>query len=147
MSDQKDYNPLFETFVQKGQSEHAILTGVVAYGLYKHSKREWAEAIREQHKRGPTSEELDQYVATWTPSQIESKKSQAVNILASYAGSVIQSERPKILTEALRGRFWVGVWQSVLGAAIFTIALLALFLVLLYFGVPLPSLPEWASRP
>jgi hypothetical protein len=53
---------------------------------------------------------------------------------------VIENERPNILKDALHGRFWVGVGESVIGAACFSVILILLYLCLDYFGLPLPSL-------
>jgi hypothetical protein len=39
------YNPIFERFVDPDRPEVEQLPGIVAYGLYKIAKREWASEL------------------------------------------------------------------------------------------------------
>lgn len=134
-----DYNPIFEKFVDHANEGQSLLIGFVAYGLYKRAKREWAASIREEHGRGPTEDELKHYVATWTASQIEGKRSEARDVLAAFSDTVERSARPRILREALQGRFWQGVGQSVVGALAYTLILILVVIVLKTTGVGLPN--------
>ena len=56
------YNQTFEKLVP--DAEPSDLEGIVAYGLYKIAKREWAREIGERAQRNPTDAELAAYVAT-----------------------------------------------------------------------------------
>jgi hypothetical protein len=38
-----EYNPIFEKLVDEAGVGTATVSGLVAYGLYKNSKREWAQ--------------------------------------------------------------------------------------------------------
>lgn len=135
-----DYNPIFEKLVDGDHDQESELVGIIAYGLYKQAKREWSADIRDDKERGPSGAELEAYVASWTTSRIEGLRTEAAEILASFSGLVIENERPNILKDALHGRFWAGVMQSVVGAVCFSILLILLYLCLNYFGLPLPSL-------
>lgn len=135
-----DYNPIFEKLVDGDHDPESELVGIIAYGLYKQAKREWAADIRDDKQRGPSREELEAYVASWTSSRVDGLRTEAAEILASFSGYVIENERPNILKDALRGRFWVGVGESVIGAVCFSVFLILLYLFLDYFGLPLPSL-------
>lgn len=135
----EDYNPIFEQLVDGDHNQENELIGIVAYGLYKQSKREWSSRIRSAEGRGPDSQELKAYVASWTPSRINGLRTEAAEILASFSGYVIETERPNILKDALKGRFWPSVVQSMIATLLFTVLLLVLYLILNYFGVPLPS--------
>ena len=107
-----DYNPIFEQLVDGDHDQESELIGIIAYGLYKQAKREWSSEIRSQKQRGPNNDELKAYVASWTDSRIDGLRTEAAEILASFSGYVIENERPNILKDALRGRFWRGVWQG-----------------------------------
>lgn len=136
--DEPEYNDIFERFVGPIDSEDINeLEGFIAYGFYKRAKREWAARIRERESRGPTSSELEQYVQTWTDSQMESARSRAERVLAEFAYTIAQNEEPKILRRALKGRFWQGVFQSVIGAILYTLILIVIAIILQYSGVDL----------
>jgi hypothetical protein len=61
-----DYNPIFERLFGDVEDGSANVEGLVAYGLYKISKREWVTGLRKKEARGPSAEELRAYMATWT---------------------------------------------------------------------------------
>lgn len=54
----KDYNTIFERFVGASEEAPQDLLGIVAYGIYKHAKREWVADIRTRFARPPTEDEL-----------------------------------------------------------------------------------------
>lgn len=47
MTDPK-YNPIYESLVDSAADDRDTLVGLIAYGLYKRSKRKW---IRQRHER------------------------------------------------------------------------------------------------
>jgi len=137
------YNPIFEKLVD-GDDDGQVL-GIVAYGLYKIAKREWASEIARLQNRPPTQAELDAYIATWTPSQLENVKRNAAQVLSEYADSVISAEEPRILRDALRGSFWRGVWPSFTATLLYTLALIALAIVLARSGIDLIGILQRAA--
>jgi hypothetical protein len=84
------FNPIFSQFVPLESDETERLSGIVAYGLYKIAKREWAVELGHP----PSEAELAAYIQTWTASQIKGKREQAETILAQYANSVIEAATP-----------------------------------------------------
>lgn len=94
------YNRIFEILVRDDQDD--ILPGLVAYALYKRSKREWAEELWRKQQRKPTPTELAAYVATWTPTRLQSLQSEAETILLQHGSAFIDSARPEIREEAIR---------------------------------------------
>ncbi len=132
-----EYNKTFEKFVGNDFSD---LVGIVAYGIYKHAKREWATSIFNDHGRAPNADELRAYHATWTPRQIESARQSAAQVLSAYADEVISNEEPRILKDALKGSFWKSVWQSIFANGLYTLMLIALAIILAKAGVDLIGL-------
>ncbi|RWD17015.1 MAG: hypothetical protein EOS75_03810 [Mesorhizobium sp.] len=130
-----EFNPIFSKLV--GVDEDDELLGVVAYGLYKKAKSEWAASIAQQYHRPPTSEELKAYMATWTPSQLVNAKRNAAQVLSAYADSVISAEEPRILKDALKGSFWTAVSTGIVGSFLYTLILIAVALVLARSGIDL----------
>jgi hypothetical protein len=51
-------NPVFDQLVPNDRD----LVGLVAYSLYKLSKRDWIEAFREENHRDPTAAEVNVYI-------------------------------------------------------------------------------------
>lgn len=98
-------------------------------------KGEWAARVRSRHGRAPSPDELEDYVSTWTPSRLASLRAEAASALATYAEAVISDEEPRILREAVKGTFWRGVWQSMVAAFLYTLALIGVGLVLAIVGV------------
>jgi hypothetical protein len=132
-----DYNPIFERLFGDVEDGSANVEGLVAYGLYKISKREWVTGLRKKEARGPSAEELRAYMATWTPSQLDYVRQSAEQTLASYAKDVLAEEEPRILRQALRGSFWRAVWPAMVAAALYTLALVALAIILARSGIDL----------
>ncbi|HSP23935.1 MAG TPA: hypothetical protein VLQ65_02045 [Saliniramus sp.] len=139
------YNPIYERLVDDPVDDHEIV-GLIAYALYKRAKREWAARIRSRHGRGPSSTELSDYVETWTPSRLSSLRAEAASALAGYANYVIVSEEPRILKDALRGTFWPSILRSMVAAAIYTLALIALAIIAARAGVDLLGILRSAAQ-
>jgi hypothetical protein len=57
-SDPISRNPVFDQLVPNDRD----LVGLVAYSLYKLSKRDWIEAFREEQHRYPTAAEVNVYI-------------------------------------------------------------------------------------
>lgn len=131
------FNPVFGKLVGSDEGAQAELQGLVAYGLYKISKREWATEISARHGRKPNEAELEAYMRTWTPSQLATLQERAAQVLSEYAAAVIQEEEPRILRRALQGGFWRAVWPSMLAGFLYTLLLIGVALVLALSGIDL----------
>src|SRR5829696_7304624 len=103
-SEEPHYNPIFEFFVNPEHAEAEQIPGIIAYGLYKIAKREWASKLYQREGRKPTEEELEAYIRTWTESRIRGVTQQAESVLASFATSVIESATPQIREDAITGK-------------------------------------------
>ena len=134
---QDEQKPIFEQLVDAAGSEPRGLRGIVAYGLYKAAKREWASQTREQHGRSPTKAELDQYAASWTDSRLDGVRSQADQILAAYASYVVAEAQPGIMKDAIRGAFGRSFWASFWAVLALALLLAALWVVLATQGIDL----------
>lgn len=136
------FNPIFGQFVAADAADLDLLRGLVAYGLYKIAKREWASELFAGENRPPKEDELAAYVRTWTPSQIDGKREQAETILAQYAEAVVAAATPAIEKEALRGRFWRFVGHGIAANVLYTLLLILIAVILKWAGVDLLGLAE-----
>src|SRR3954468_18878418 len=91
------YNPIFERLIEAAGNDR--LRGLIAYGLYKTAKREWARELQKREGRKPNDDELLAYIRSWTPSQLENVQERARQALAEYAAAVIEAEQPRILRQ------------------------------------------------
>ncbi len=128
-----EYNQIFEKLVINTDTETVL--GIVAYGIYKKSKWEWAQEIYKSKNRRPNSTDLRAYVDTWTPSQIDNAKKNAAQVLSEYADAVIQEAKPSIVQEALKGSFLKNLGTSVLAAFVYTLLLIAFSMILTRAGI------------
>ncbi len=140
-----NHNPLYDTFVDVPEADR--LQGLIAYGLYKKAKQEWASDHFARENRSPNDGELTAYIRTWTPSQVEGKRVEAANALAEYASEVVESARPQILKEALQGSVGRALWLGILTNFVYTLILIGLVILLKWAGVDLLALWEKASPP
>jgi len=130
---QPSFNPMFERIALNGGQANPL--NLVAYGLYKQAKREWAKKFWETHKRHPNKDDLDHYIMTWTQTQIDNVNTQARTIMASFAASAVDDERPKILGEALKGSLPKAIMASMLASFFYTILLIVMAVILAKSGV------------
>lgn len=129
------YNLLYEKFIDPSAPIAQRLPGIIAYGLYKEAKREWACEIFKDRARTPTQQELDDYIRTWTTSRISGAKEQAEGALGEFAAAVVEANAPAIREEALRGTFWRSVWQSIFANVAYTLILIFIAIVLKFAGI------------
>jgi hypothetical protein len=137
-----EYNPIFQRFYDPSLPPELQLESIVAYGLYKVAKREWASELWEREGRKPNEEDLRAYIATWTPSRIGGARDQAESIIGAYGASVIQDAAPGIREDALRGRFWQSVWPSMMAALLYTLILFAVAIALKFLGIDVLGIIE-----
>lgn len=132
------YNPIFERLVPSGDQHEELLIGLVAYGLYKVSKRTWVVGFRARYGRTPNDDEYRAHVDSHTDVILDGYKSQAADIVGIYAASVLESEKPKIERDALKGSFSRSFWPSFWASMAFTGALVILVIIASLLGVGLP---------
>ncbi|WP_194164507.1 hypothetical protein [Microvirga thermotolerans] len=135
-----EYNPIFGRLVNSEGPEVEQLSGLVAYGLYKVAKREWAADLRRRHQRGPTPEELHAYILTWTESRIRGLEEQAESVLGNFATSVVEDNTPKIREDALKGTSTRAIVLSIVANALYTLLLIGILIILRVSGVDLLSI-------
>ncbi|WP_375391271.1 hypothetical protein [uncultured Sphingomonas sp.] len=131
------HNPIFTKLVVEGDDK---LLGMVAYAIYKTSKREWIQSFNAERGRDPEPAELAAYAATWTPQLIQNATDAATSALAEYASGAIDEARPAILKDALKGNAVRSILLNMLSALLYTLALIAIVLVLKKSGVDLLSI-------
>lgn len=141
------FNPIFGQYVSVEKPEAEQLEGLIAYGLYKIAKREWALGLFDDHQRSPSPDDLSAYARTWTPSQIDGKREQARTILAQYANEVVEAAAPGIEKEALKGSFWRTIGYGVLTNLAYTALLILLVFALKLSGVDVLGLAEKIGKP
>lgn len=129
------YNKIFEELVGPDSDSASNISGLIAYSLYKVSKREWVSDFRIRRGRRPSSEELDEYTRTWTKTRIEGLKNDADQALAVYSSAAVEQAKPAILREALKGRFWPTVGTNVFSNLTYTVLLIVVAVVLARAGV------------
>lgn len=145
-----DYNTVFEQLVGEADPADRQLIGLVAYGLYKISKREWVVTYREQNGGGkPSEDERRGHAMGQTQTILDGYRSQANEIVAGYANSILEAERPRILREALKGSFWRSFWPSFLASFAFASALSIVVIIaaLMGFGLPIQLAPAASEQP
>ncbi len=137
------YNPIFERFVPAEQADENV-PGLIAYGLYKIAKREWAQQIQEREGRQPTPDEQAAYIATWTESRLRGLEQQADSTLAAFGEVVVNAATPGIREDAIRGTSGKSIRLSIAANFIYTLLLIAVALILKWSGIDLIGLLEKA---
>ena len=125
------HNPIFTKLVVDSDDK---LLGMVAYGIYKTSKREWIQVFTEEQGRPPTTAELTAYAGTWNATDA------ATSALAEFASGAIDEARPAILKDALKGDALRSVLLNMLSALLYTLGLIVVVVVLRKAGVDLLSI-------
>jgi hypothetical protein len=154
-ADQPSYNRVFEALVETNDD----LTGLVAYSLYKQHKRDWLIRFREATGASPSSQELNAFLlSVLLPDQIAQYRQAAADALVGYAQAFVLAEEPKIREEAISQRIALaahqiesaGRWQrqivpGIAAAAIWTLFLIALALLLRFAGIDVLDIIESVS--
>ena len=124
---------------------------MIAYALYKQSKREWILRQEEEHGRSPTEEEERLFVSSYTAFDLGRLRDQAEEMMSAYAAYIIEQETPKIRDDAQQSHmiarvdatlreisaqnaWWRQVGAGVFGAFGYSVALLVLALVVHWVG-------------
>lgn len=132
-----EYNPVFERLVDNEDGEGKVV-GLIAYGIYKVSKRQWVTEFRQSNGEKPSEDHMRIFAATQTEVSLDGYKAQAEQLLAAYAEAVLAEAKPKITKDAVQGLFGSSVLSSLLASFIFSIVLLALAFVAALMGYGLP---------
>jgi len=156
--DETSYNQAYETLVGADDD----LVGMLAYALYKRSKRHWVIRHRQTYGREPSGEEYRTFVdAQLDPDSVKRLRDDATSLLYSYAESVVESYSPQIRQEALgedavrraeeahtalkdtlgtiasKDTFWKNLAISALGAFLYSVILALIAIILHFVGVSL----------
>ena len=162
MSDQQGrYNEIFEKLVPDDDD----LVGMIAYALYKQSKRAWLLRFVMEEGRPPTSEETFQtYVRSQGSMELGRLRTQAESLLLEYSGVVLDNERPAIRAQALETahvdearrlneqverntRWYKAILTGVISAFVYSLLLIAAVLVFTWAGVDILGVLEKARLP
>jgi hypothetical protein len=73
---------------------------MVAYALYKQSKREWLMQYEREHGTRPGSEKERVFVTAYARHELDRLREQAKNMLSAYANYVIEQAAPEIRQRA-----------------------------------------------
>lgn len=94
-----EYNPIFELLVD---NKDDVITGYVAYALYKQKKRDWITDFRSRQGCAPTDKDLDEYTRIEAlPRNIVSLQREARAILSEYASAVTEAQYEELRRRAL----------------------------------------------
>ena len=97
---ENDYNRIYETLVPDDRSDD--LAGLIAYALYKRSKKEFVADLWQRERRKPDDSDLRQYVRYWTESRLKALQSEAQAALNAYGSAFIDSSTPEIREAAIK---------------------------------------------
>lgn len=137
------HNDIFERFVDPDAEDATItVAGMVAYGLYKKDKRQWMMRFCEEKGRAPSAAEIADYMIGWNQARFDSSKTSAQGVLANFAAYFLAQERPKIIKEALRGRFIENLAMGLAVNVTYTAILLVVVIGLGAQGVDLLEMYE-----
>lgn len=138
----RTYNYIYKQLV----SDENDVVGHVAYALYKSNKIEFIENFKKEHNgEEPSEDDLKPFHdVSCTPSSIKRYKTQAVQITCDFLDVTLSETTKQIEEDCVRNhseylkniieplkpmsrkkQFWMGVWQSVLGAFFFALIVAA----------------------
>ena len=130
-----EYNHLFDALVGEPRVEQELI-GYIAYIFYKIAKREWVQSFYDRHGRHPGDLEMRAYISTWTPTVIDSVRSDANRVLTAYASYVVDRSTPRIREDALKDRSFVrDALVAFCGAFFYSLVLILAAVVLHFLGI------------
>lgn len=156
---QRRYNEVYEKLVR----EPGDLVGMIAYALYKDSKRDWILRFEKDENRRPDEDETFRgYVRAQGDRELDRLRNQAEDLLAEYSGVVLEEAAPRIREQALQTealtqakslhsqverntRWYMGIGANVAGAFLYSVLLVILVLILRWVDVDILGLLEKAS--
>lgn len=147
-------NHVYGDLVRSGAAGRDAILGMIAYALYKKSKREWFNAECKRLGRKPSEEEWRAYASTWTGDRVnglvveaeevlrrfakelyEGAKSEALQLTQQSALDSVESSVSKGVKTAADQRFWTDVLAGWVSAVVYTGTLVALVGGLYLFGI------------
>jgi hypothetical protein len=139
--------PIFPRFLGEYTDPREKLLGLIAYGLYEEARREWVDAFNIREKRYPSAEEVKGYEGSWTASRLDGLKNAAVQLLASYADVIATHVEVQTLRDAQRRGFARELGRWLVGAAVFTLLCVGLFIALGRSGIDIIGTLQGFARP
>lgn len=95
-----NYSRIFERLVRDADD----LVGLVAYGLYKQSKRDWIIRFYEENGSRPGQADLENHYKYFSaPADLERFRSEAEKMMLSFAEVIVDDRQPEI-EDAVRNR-------------------------------------------
>ena len=134
------YNWVYKKLTEDGQS--ATVLNYIAYAFYKQEKILTIESFKKTHGHYPDDDELASFrTLSQSDDKIKEYRNKAETMLQNYSDSVDEA----IVKEAIKGildkkdhGFWYGVWQSVVGSALFILVCLGIAWLVHCGGVSIP---------
>jgi hypothetical protein len=124
--------------------------GLLAYGIFKQSERDWIKRFNEREGRAPAEHEIGaHFYFSYDDGDIDRLRTEAENLMLNFAFSILDDERPEIeeaarkaardvqlddLREAIRksGSFGRAILAGVISSVVF--AILTIVLVATWFA-------------
>lgn len=153
MGEDRDYNDLFESLVRL--EAHGTVPGVehiegfIAYGIYKHEKRQWLIDFRSRNRREPTDTEYREHARTYGAARREMLQTSARTILRSYQQAAVEENRLwmreaiVLYAKEARDPWRRGFTQSLVASFAFTLLLAAAAFILV---APPADLLRWVRE-
>src|SRR5215204_11238 len=123
-------DPMFPQIVKDTDSPEQKLIGYIAYGLYEEARREWVADFHTREGRYPSDAEVSAYERSWTSSRLEGIRNAAVQVIAAYADNLSSQIEAALLRDTLKGRFGREVVRWLFSAALYSLIIVGLYVVL-----------------
>lgn len=139
-ADLPSYNQAYETIVDSDDD----IIGLFAYALYKQHKRDWLISHKSENGSEPNAAEKAAFMRSQLLDKtVQSYRRRANDILSDYTNQVVEEAKPEHFKEALTERienalgYWRGVWSGMGAAFFYTLALIALSVIIQISGIDL----------
>jgi hypothetical protein len=118
--------------------------GLLAYGIFKQSERDWITRFHGTHGRAPNAHEVaTHFYFSYEEGDIERLRTEAESKMTTFALAILDDERPGIESIARKaahdeqlalirqeirrsGGFWRAIWAGVISSFVFAVVTLAL---------------------
>lgn len=137
-SEPLEYNRVFERLVDSAEDGRGQAIGLIAYGIYKISKRQWVTKFKDDTGARPDESQMRHFASTQTDTNLDGYRAQAEQLLAAYAEVILLEARPKIIKDALHGQFRSSILASIIASFVFSLILLGVALIAAWFGFGFP---------
>ncbi len=149
----KDYNQIFEIYVEDLDNGDLDIVGLLAYSLYKRQKRDWIVQFRKLHDgRPPDEHALSAVTGSYLTNDMQQTlRDRASDILSKYGQIYVEASERQIREDALNNEvlrqarsieeslreksgFWNQVWTGFIATAIWTFLVTAIIAGAAIFG-------------